>query len=69
MFFCRANLNNFQTLLKILSAYESVSSQLINPQKSAVSFSHKTTQAKSLQIKQALGIEKDGGLGKYFGLP
>lgn len=69
IFFCKANLKNAQILLNILSTYESVSGQLINAQKSAVSFLLKTNQERRIQIKQVLGIEKDGGFGKYLRLP
>ena len=69
MFFCKANASNAQVLNKILSTYATVSGQLINTQKSAISFSRKTSQARKDQIKQTLGIENDGGFGKYLGLP
>ncbi|XP_048630058.1 uncharacterized protein LOC106373575 [Brassica napus] len=69
MFFCKANASNAQVLNKILATYETVSGQLINTQKSAISFSRKTSQARKDQIKQTLGIDNDGGFGKYLGLP
>lgn len=43
--------------------------QLINTQKSSISFSHKTNQTTKNRIKQILGIEMEGGVGKYLGLP
>lgn len=69
MFFCKANTQNAQTLNKILAAYESVSGQLINTQKSAVSFSKRTPQERREQIKHILGVENNGGFGVYLGLP
>lgn len=69
MFFCKANEQNAQTLNKIISTYESVSGQLINLQKSAISFSKGTSQARKDQIKLILGIESNGGFVIYLGLP
>lgn len=69
MFFCKANEQNEQTLNKIISTYESVSGQLINLQKSAISFSKGTSQARKDQIKLILGIESNGGFVIYLGLP
>ena len=69
MFFCKANAANAQTLNKILATYESLSGQLINTQKSAVSFSKNSSNELKAQIKQILGIENSGGFGKYLGLP
>ncbi|XP_009117682.2 uncharacterized protein LOC103842769 [Brassica rapa] len=69
MFFCKANEQNAQTLNKILATYASVSGQLINLQKSAVSFSKGTILARKDQIKLILGIDNDGGFGIYLGLP
>ena len=69
MFFCKANEQNAQTLNKILATYESVSGQLINLEKSAVSFSKSTPQDRKEQISVILGIEKTGGFGVYLGIP
>ncbi|WP_219023752.1 hypothetical protein, partial [Escherichia coli] len=52
-----------------MANYESVSGQLINKQNSSISFSRKTPQSIKNQIKQILQIEKEGGVGKYLGLP
>lgn len=69
MFFCKSDSQECNTLLNIIHRYEMASGQKINPQKSAVTFSSKTTREVKDRVKLELGIEKEGGLGKYMGLP
>lgn len=69
MFFCKANKKNADTLKTLLTTYEAVSGQLINKQKSSIFFSKRTNQAVRTQMKSILDIEKEGGVGKYLGLP
>ncbi|KAG7541952.1 Endonuclease/exonuclease/phosphatase superfamily [Arabidopsis thaliana x Arabidopsis arenosa] len=69
MFFCKAESKDVATLLSILQKYESASGQMINPQKSAITFSAKTVPEIRERIKSQLGIQSEGGLGKYLGLP
>lgn len=44
------------------------SGQVINSSKSSITFSVKTTPKDKIRVKQALGIEKEGVVGKYLGL-
>ena len=67
--FCRSDKQNCDALLEILKKYELASGQMINPLKSALTFSPKTPTTIKERIKLQLGIEKEGGLGKYLGLP
>ncbi|KAG7559487.1 Reverse transcriptase zinc-binding domain [Arabidopsis thaliana x Arabidopsis arenosa] len=69
MFFCKSDNANCSTLLEILKNYELASGQMINAQKSAVTFSTKTPADTRERVKTQLGIQKEGGLGKYLGLP
>ncbi|CAA7018071.1 unnamed protein product [Microthlaspi erraticum] len=69
MFFCKANGKSCKALKHILDKYEKVSGQQINFQKSAITFSQKTPPATKLLVKSRLQIEKEGGTGKYLGLP
>ena len=55
--------------MKILSTYEAVSGQRINPQKSAITFSAKTPPEVRARVKETMAIEAEGGIGKYLGLP
>lgn len=69
MFFCKANRKNAVNLKALLKTYEAVSGQLINNQKSSIFFSRKTSQDVRTLMKSITGIEKEGGVGKYLGLP
>ncbi|WZZ26392.1 hypothetical protein YC2023_009793 [Brassica napus] len=42
---------------------------LINAAKSSVFFSSKTPQVAKLCVNQILGVDREGGVGKYLGLP
>lgn len=69
MFFCLASQTSCETLLMILKEYEEASGQMINKNKSAITFSSKTPPAVKESAQSKLGITKEGGLGKYLGLP
>lgn len=69
MFFLNTDEDSCSTLLDILQKYKMTSGQLINASKSSISFSAKTPQAIRQRVKLHLGIEKEGGTGKYLGLP
>lgn len=69
MIFTKASAENCTFLTSILRDYERASGQLINTAKSSISFSSKTPQATRDRVKLILGIEKEGGVGKYLGLP
>lgn len=69
MFFTRTDPQSCTTLMNILHSYESASGQMINAAKSSISFSSKTSLDVRLRVKQHLRIDKEGGVGKYLGLP
>lgn len=69
MFFTKTDPQCCTTLLDILQSYERALGQMINTVKSSISFSAKTSQEIRIRVKQQLGIEKEGGVGKYLGLP
>lgn len=69
MFFVRSSPQSCLALKDILTKYERASGQMINTSKSSISFSAKTPQEDRTRVKQTLGIEKQGGVGKYLGLP
>lgn len=69
MFFCKADPLNVSTLLEILQKYEMASGQMINTQKSVITFAAKTPPATRESIKAQLMIHREGGQGKYLGLP
>ncbi|XP_009105597.2 uncharacterized protein LOC103831468 [Brassica rapa] len=69
MFFTRANKASAAALKEILRQYEVASGQCINPSKSTVTFSRKAPGTLKACIKDCLNISKEGGIGKYLGLP
>ncbi|XP_024015914.1 uncharacterized protein LOC112089169 [Eutrema salsugineum] len=69
MFFSKTNDRCCSTLSNILQQYELVSGQKINVEKSSITFSAKTSSETKERVKAKLGISKEGGQGKYLGLP
>lgn len=58
-----------KALKNIVQQYEPASGQKINCQKSAITFSSKASQELKDIFKGELDISKEGGAGKYIGLP
>ena len=69
MFFLKSDKNSREALKGILKRYESVSGQLINAEKSAITFSNKAPASLKQAVKLDLQIHKEGGAGKYLELP
>ncbi|XP_013751397.2 uncharacterized protein LOC106453727 [Brassica napus] len=69
MFFCQTSPTSCAKLKSILGLYEQASGQQINVGKSSITFSTKAPPEIKRAVKEALGIEKEGGSGKYLGLP
>ena len=69
MFFCNSSTDCCNNLVKILSEYERASGQKINRSKSEITFSSRTPTEMKETAKSILNITKEGGLGKYLGLP
>lgn len=69
MMFCESSTECCNSLVQILQKYERVSGQKVNISKSAITFSVKTPQEVKDSAKVILGIQKEGGVGKYLGLP
>lgn len=70
MFFCKSDAQSCATLASILQRYESASGQSINLAKSSITtFSAKTPLTRRVMVKSKLKIVKEGGTGKYLGLP
>lgn len=69
MFFCKTNNSSIEALNKILKDYEAASGQCINKEKSAITFSREAPQDLKNRVKEKLQISKEGGVGKYLGLP
>ncbi|XP_013613645.1 PREDICTED: uncharacterized protein LOC106319796 [Brassica oleracea var. oleracea] len=69
MFFTKTDSSACSCLMSILHSYEAASGQKINALKSFISCSRKTPAEIRLRVKSQLGIDKEGGVGKYLGLP
>lgn len=69
MIFTKTDARSCSTLKCILHDYELASGQMISTQKSSISFSSKTPADIRTRVKSQLGIDKEGGVGKYLGLP
>ena len=69
MFFCQTSQTICNKLKNILERYEKTSGQKINVDKSSITFSSKPPPETKRSVKEALGIDKEGGSGKYLGLP
>ncbi|XP_009103405.1 uncharacterized protein LOC103829494 [Brassica rapa] len=54
---------------KILRVYEENSGQMISLAKSSITFGGRIEMSRKVKIKEILGIEPEGGTGKYLGLP
>ena len=68
-FFCKAQKEECQTILRILKEYETVSGQLINFEKSSIQFGHKIEESVRHELRDILGIQNLGGMRSYLGLP
>lgn len=54
---------------EILQLYEQASGQKINKEKSAITFSKLAPEELKDRVRNELQITKEGGAGKYLGLP
>ncbi|XP_018473662.1 uncharacterized protein LOC108844873 [Raphanus sativus] len=68
-FLCKANLPEVQEFLRCLKLYGDSSGQFINFQKSAIMFGANVDPIMKRLIAEISGIDKEGGDGKYLGLP
>lgn len=69
MFFTRSDEASCTNLLALLARYERASGQCISPSNLAITFSSKTPASAKIRVKRSLAINKEGGIGKYLGLP
>ncbi|XP_010513002.1 PREDICTED: uncharacterized protein LOC104788940 [Camelina sativa] len=69
LFFLKANYRNSVNLLQIFKDYGDASGQIINFEKSSITFGSRVYQQTRDRIKHILSIPNVGGGGKYLGLP
>ena len=69
LFFCKAEESQCQELMRIIDVYGYASGQQLNKQKSSVLFGSKVITSTKQNLKGLTGINKEGGMGMYLGLP
>lgn len=69
LFFCKAETQQCTELMKIIENYGKASGQQLNVSKSSIFFGSKVPAELKTEIKDALGISREGGMGVYLGLP
>ena len=69
LFLCKANVNETSALQRILNFYGEATGQIINLEKSSISFGDKVDVGTRVSIQWLLGIFNEGGASKYLGLP
>ncbi|KAL0728180.1 hypothetical protein Bca4012_024273 [Brassica carinata] len=69
LFLCKANLPEVGEFLRCLKLYGDSSGQVINFQKSAITFGAEVDPVMKRLIAELSGIKNEGGDGKYLGLP
>lgn len=69
MLFCRATDDEALALKWILDLYAKASGQVINYEKSSMTFSKRTLPAKRTRIAQVLGVQVVDQYDRYLGMP
>ena len=69
LFFCKAKPRECDEVMKVVKVYGKASGQCINFEKSSLLFGKKVPVDIRQQIKEVLGIENEGGMGTYLGIP
>ena len=68
-FFYKADVQKCAELMRIITVYGRASGKQLNPGKSSILCGSKVGQDIKRAIKQTLGIQKEGGMRMYLGLP
>ncbi|XP_033138739.1 uncharacterized protein LOC117129289 [Brassica rapa] len=69
IFFCMAEPRECEEVMKVVRKYGKASSQCINFDKSSLLFGKRINANTRQEIKDALGIRNEGGMGTYLGIP
>ena len=69
LLFCRAKIEEINTIQNILKVYEKASGQQINTNKTTLFFSNSMTETTTNAIKDLLGVSEIKQYEKYLGLP
>lgn len=69
LIFCRDTFQNAQTINKVLNLYQTASGQLINLDKSEISFNRNVLEEKKIMFQGWMQIKAVECHSKYLGLP
>ena len=69
LFVCKAEVSQCETIQEILNIYGKATGQIINKDKSSITFGAKVAVADKEIIQSLLMITNEGGAGTYLGLP
>ncbi|XP_018473827.1 uncharacterized protein LOC108845056 [Raphanus sativus] len=69
LFFCKAEPRECEEVMKVVRKYGQTSGQCINFDKSSLLFGKRILVNDRQQIKDILGIQNEGGIGSYLGIP
>ncbi|XP_057792367.1 uncharacterized protein LOC131009155 [Salvia miltiorrhiza] len=67
--FGRGNEREIATVKRVINSYEGVSGQLVNLEKSSISFSGGVPEEKKLQLAGLMGVQRTGQRATYLGIP
>ena len=69
LFLCKAESRKYEEVMKVVRKYGQASGQCINFDKSSLFFGKRIPANDRHQIKDTLGIQNEGGMGSYCGIP
>lgn len=69
LFFCKAEPRKCEEVMKVVRKYGKASGQCINFDKSSLLFGKRINANVRQQIKDTLGIQNEGEMGTYLGIP
>ena len=69
IFFYKAEPREFDEVMKVVNVYGKASGQCINFEKSSLLFGKRVLVNIKHEIKSTLGIDNEGGMGTYLGIP
>ena len=69
IFFCKVEPRKCEEVMKVVRKYGKASGQCINFNKSSLLFGKRINATVRQEIKDALGIQNEGGMGTYLGIP
>ena len=69
IFLCKAEPRECEEVMKVVRMYGKASGQCINFDKASLLFGKRINAISRQEIKDVLGIQNEGGMGTYLGIP